>query len=64
MDALPQYDFGFARKALRENVREYMTAYMLDHPGRSGTEYRAECRRVFGWVTDFVPSLIRGGSLK
>ena len=57
MDTLPQYDFGFAHKVLRGNVREYMAAYMEDHPGCSGAEYRAECRRVFGWAPDFLKSL-------
>ena len=54
MDALPQHDFGFAHKVLRENVREYMAGYMGNHPDRSGAEYRAECRRVFGWTPAFV----------
>ena len=54
MDALPKYDFGFAHKVLRENVREYMAGYMGNHPGHPGAEYRAECRRVFGWVPAFV----------
>lgn len=54
MDALSQYDFGFAHKVLRENVREYMAGYLECHPGCSGAEYRAECRRLFGWVPAFV----------
>ena len=54
MDALPQYDFRFARKVLGETVRAYMTAYEAAHPGRTGAEYRAECRRVFGWSPAFV----------
>ena len=54
MDTLSQYDFGFAHKVLRENVREYMAAYMGNHPGCPGAEYRAECRRVFGWAPAFV----------
>lgn len=44
------YDFRFARKDLRANVREYLLAYMTAHPGCTEQEYRAECRRVFGWI--------------
>ncbi len=58
LDAVPQYDFRFARKALRKNVREYLLTYMTAHPGGTEQEYRAECRRVFGWVPDLVQELV------
>lgn len=54
MDALPQYDFGFAHKVLRENIRNYMAGYMAAHPAGTSAEYRAECRRVFGWAPAFA----------
>ena len=57
MDALPQYNFSFARRNLRENVREYMAAYAAAHPDASPEARRAECRRVFGWTPDFVSRL-------
>ena len=60
LDVIPQYDFRFARKSLRTNVREYLLAYMAAHPGCTGQECRAECRRVFGWVPDLVRELTHG----
>lgn len=54
LDAIPKYDFRFARKNLRENVRAYLRAYMAAHPDCTEQECRAECRRVFGWVPDLV----------
>ena len=54
LDAIPKYDFRFARKSIRENVRAYLLAYMAAHPDCTEQECRAECRRVFGWVPDLV----------
>ena len=54
LDAIPKYDFRFARKNLRENVRAYLLAYMAAHPDCTEQECRAECRRVFGWVPNLV----------
>lgn len=54
LDAIPKYDFRFARKNLRENVRAYLLAYMAAHPDCTEQECRAECFRVFGWVPDLV----------
>lgn len=53
LDALPQYNFQFARKNLRENVRTFLLAYRAAHPGCTLQECKAECRRVFGWAPDF-----------
>ena len=53
LDALPQYNFQFARKNLRENVRSFLLAYRAAHPGCTLQECKAECRRVFGWAPDF-----------
>lgn len=60
LDAIARYDFRFARKSLRENVREYLLAYMAAHPDGTEKEYKAQCRRVFGWVPDLVQALLRG----
>ena len=54
LDALPRYDFRFAHGVLEPTVREYMTGYMAAHPAETGAEYRAACRRVFGWAPAFV----------
>ena len=54
LDAIPKYDFRFARKNLRENVRAYLLAYMAAHPDCTEQECREKCRRVFGWVPDLV----------
>jgi len=59
LDTISKYDFRFARKDLRANVREYLFAYMSAHPGCTEQEYLAECRRVFGWVPDLVRELLR-----
>ena len=59
LDAIPRYDFRFARKALRANVRAYLLAYMAAHPGCTERDCKAACRRVFGWVPDLVQELVR-----
>lgn len=59
LDAIPRYDFRFARKALRANVRAYLLAYMAAHPGCTEWDCKAACRRVFGWVPDLVQELVR-----
>lgn len=59
LDAIPLYDFRFARKDLRENVRAYLLAYMAAHPRCTEQDCRDECRRVFGWVPALVRELFR-----
>ena len=63
LDALPQYDFRFGRRNLRENVREYLTDYLAGHPDCTPGECRAQCRRVFGWAPAFVSELAGGQRL-
>ena len=59
LDAIPKYDFRFARKNLRENVRAYLLAYMAAHPDCTEQECRAECFRVFGPGADMGAQLMR-----
>ena len=59
LDAIARYDFRFARKALRANVRTYLLTYISAHPGCTEKDCKAECRRVFGWVPDLVQELVQ-----
>lgn len=60
LDAVPRYDFRFARSDLRSTVKAYLSSYIAAHPGCTAKACKDECRRVFGWVPASVSELTRG----